>query len=130
MRNKRLALAAALLMQFVGCSSTSTVTLNCDYEGGLQEVFSVEPSSSRVRLMSVEPPRVGELSVTDASFHLFFPEKDDPTAPYHQLDVTVNRFTSKAERKLGRERMIGTGTTKLDAAYFIGECKPIKGPSF
>lgn len=120
---------------FSGCESQEAerepTILRCDYEHGLQDVYWFAADGNSVRLMTVDPPRPGKLSVSDSTYSLDFPE-DHPAPGYLQLRVAINRFTSKAERVIGRTHTVTHEgqTLNLEAIREAGLCTVSTGALF
>lgn len=102
------------------------LVLRCDYGAGLQDVYALDVEAGSVRLMSVGPPRPGVLQVTESAYHLEFAE-NQPAEGYLLLVVDINRFTSKAERVIGRERTVIHQGERLNlhAERDAGDCVQI-----
>ena len=124
-----MAMVVAWLVPFVvvGCSVSERVILRCDYGNTLQDVYSLDEKAGSVRLMAVEPPRPGLLSVTDSAYRLEFPE-NNPADGYQLLKVEINRFTSQAHREIGREQTVTYQGQVMDLHVVrdAGNCVRIK----
>ena len=125
---------AAIALVTVSCSVQEKIVLRCDYgllDYGtrLQDVYSLDEHTKSARLMSVEPPRPGSLTVSESNYDLEFPE-DYPAPGYQLLRVKIDRFTSKAEREIGRERTLtfqSGASVPLPAVQDSGQCVAMKG---
>jgi hypothetical protein len=120
------------LVTVLGCSAQRReIILSCDYGSRLRDIYALDLQTVSVRLMSVSPPRPGFLKLTDSAYSLEFPE-NRPSAGYMQLRVEINRFTSKAQREIGREQTVTYQgeTLKLEAVRDSGDCVPLAGAVF
>jgi hypothetical protein len=127
-------IAASACSGFVyGCGSEPEgLILRCTYAGdSLEDVFSLDVKGGTVQLLSVNPPRPGVLTVTDAVYQLEFPE-NHPKDGYKLLKVDINRITTVAERVIGREQtvMYEGKRVELHAMQHSGKCARVQGVAF
>ena len=87
MAASRLTWTAVVVALTAGCSR-EPVVLRCDFGNNLQDVYSIDERAGSVRLMSVQPPRLGKLTATDAAYRLDFPE-NHPKQGYLLLQVDI-----------------------------------------
>lgn len=108
------------------------LVLRCDYGNNLVDIYSLDDKAGTVRLMTVTPARPGTLTISDSVYRLEFAEDHPREGYYLQLIVNINRFTTGADRVIGRDKSVIYQGQKLqlEAQHDSGTCLPMKGPAF
>lgn len=86
-------------------------------------MYALNENAKSVRLVSVNPPRLGSLAVGESAYQLDFPEDTNSFL----LRVEINRFSAKAVRELGRPPRDKANVLKLETLQHLGECQRLKG---